>query len=123
MWAFWVSFVIFLAEPRQTLAWWPLPTIDRPRSVEQPAIAGLIDPRPVLERREHPGGGHSLDAVRRRLGRSLGAWSFGMRELLGIEQARAWSGGRLHSSRLKTGLLYRWVPHPMYVGVCGLRLA
>ena len=26
-------------------------------------------------------------------------------------------GGRLHTSRLKTGLLYRWVPHPMYVGV------
>jgi hypothetical protein len=29
MWAFWVSFVIFLAEPRQVLAWWPLPTVDR----------------------------------------------------------------------------------------------
>jgi hypothetical protein len=42
MWAFWVSFVIFLAEPRQVLAWWPLPTIDRPRSVEHPVIAGLI---------------------------------------------------------------------------------
>jgi protein-S-isoprenylcysteine O-methyltransferase Ste14 len=40
-----------------------------------------------------------------------------MRELLGIEQARAWSGGRLHTSRLKTGLLYRWGRHPMYVGV------
>lgn len=47
----------------------------------------------------------------------LGAWSFGMRELLGIEQARACSGVRLQTSRLKTGLLYRWVPHPMYVGV------
>jgi hypothetical protein len=43
MCAFWVSFVIFLAEPHQVLAWWPLPTIDRPRSVEHPAIAGLID--------------------------------------------------------------------------------
>ena len=35
----------------------------------------------------------------------LGAWSFGMRELLGIEHARAWSHGRLHTSRLKVGLL------------------
>jgi hypothetical protein len=43
MWAFWVSFVIFLAEPRQVLAWWPLPTVDGPRSVEQPVFAGLID--------------------------------------------------------------------------------
>ena len=43
MWALWVSFVIFLAEPRQVLAWWPLPTVDRPRSVEQPVFAGLIN--------------------------------------------------------------------------------
>jgi hypothetical protein len=43
MWAFWLSFVIFLAEPRQVLAWWPLPTVDRPRSVEQPVVAGLIN--------------------------------------------------------------------------------
>jgi hypothetical protein len=43
MWAFWVSFVIFLAEPRQILGWWPLPTVDGPRSVEQPVFAGLID--------------------------------------------------------------------------------
>lgn len=47
----------------------------------------------------------------------LGAWSFGMRELLGVEQARAWSRGRRHASRLKTGLLYRWLRHPMYAGV------
>ena len=43
MWGFWVSFVIFLAEPRQVLTWWPLPTIDRTASVEHPAVAALID--------------------------------------------------------------------------------
>jgi protein-S-isoprenylcysteine O-methyltransferase Ste14 len=47
----------------------------------------------------------------------LGAWSFGMRELLGLKQVRAWTEGRPHASRLKTGLLYRWLRHPMYVGV------
>ena len=47
----------------------------------------------------------------------LGAWSFGMRDLLGIEQVRAWSEGRPNAPRLKTGLLYRWLRHPMYVGV------
>jgi protein-S-isoprenylcysteine O-methyltransferase Ste14 len=47
----------------------------------------------------------------------LGAWSFGIRELLGIEQVRAWSAGRTHAPRLKTGFLYRWLRHPMYVGV------
>jgi protein-S-isoprenylcysteine O-methyltransferase Ste14 len=170
--AFWVSFVIFLAEPRQVLAWWPLPTIDGPRSVEHPAIAGLIDlalvslfglqhsimARPWFKQRvmrrmpsgvERPTYVHSAnlalfivilfwqpipvqfwncedtpaeDILWTLFAAGwiilfLGAWSFGMRDLLGIEQARAWSGGRLHTSRLKTGLLYRWVPHPMYVGV------
>ena len=43
MWAFWVSFVIFLAEPRQVLAWWPLPTVDRSDSLANPAFAALID--------------------------------------------------------------------------------
>lgn len=47
----------------------------------------------------------------------LGAWSFGMRDLLGIQQVKAWSDGRVHEQRLKTGLLYRWLRHPMYVGV------
>ena len=28
MWAFWASFVIFLAEPRWAPALWPLPTVD-----------------------------------------------------------------------------------------------
>jgi hypothetical protein len=43
MWAFWVSFVIFLAEPRQVVAWWPLPTIDRVASCRQPVLAACID--------------------------------------------------------------------------------
>ena len=47
----------------------------------------------------------------------LGAWSFGILDLLGIEQVRAWREGRRHAPRLKTGFLYRWLRHPMYVGV------
>jgi methanethiol S-methyltransferase len=47
----------------------------------------------------------------------VGAWSFGIRDLLGVAQARAWSEGRPHTSQLKTGFIYRWLRHPMYVGV------
>lgn len=48
----------------------------------------------------------------------LGALSFGIFELLGVEQMRAWYRGQpAPAPRLKTGLLYRLVPHPMYVGV------
>jgi methanethiol S-methyltransferase len=47
----------------------------------------------------------------------LGAWSFGIRDLLGIEQVTAWREGRPQVRALKTGLLYRWLRHPMYVGV------
>jgi hypothetical protein len=43
MWAFWVSFVIFLSEPRQVLTWWPLPTIDRSSPVQPPFVAALVD--------------------------------------------------------------------------------
>jgi methanethiol S-methyltransferase len=43
MWAFWVSFVVFLAEPRQVLAWWPLPTVDHSESLAHPAFAALVD--------------------------------------------------------------------------------
>jgi protein-S-isoprenylcysteine O-methyltransferase Ste14 len=172
MWAFWVSFIIFLAEPRQVLAWWPLPTVDRSPALENHAIAAFIDlglvalfgmqhsvmarPRfkqwimnrigPGTERATYV---HMANAalfllvlcwqpipieiwnVRLSVARDalwflfsmgwivlfLGAWSFGMRELLGIEQAEAWRQGRTHSARLKTRLLYRWLRHPMYVGV------
>jgi protein-S-isoprenylcysteine O-methyltransferase Ste14 len=47
----------------------------------------------------------------------LGAWSFGILDLLGIEHVIAWREGRRHAPRLKTGFLYRWLRHPMYVGV------
>ena len=172
MWAFWVSFVIFLAEPRQVLGWWPLPTIDHVGSARHPLAAAFIDlalialfgaqhsvmARPWFKQ-------HVLRLVPEGLERStyvhaanaalfililfwqpiplqvwdvgdgpardglwalfvtgwvllfLGAWSFGMRELLGLEQARAWREGRRHAARLKTRLLYGWLRHPMYVGV------
>lgn len=48
----------------------------------------------------------------------FGALSFGVFDLLGIEQMRLWYRGLPPPApRLKTGLLYRWLPHPMYVGV------
>ena len=48
----------------------------------------------------------------------LGALSFGIRDLLGIRQMQAWmQGTRALAPRLKTGLLYSWLRHPMYVGV------
>jgi protein-S-isoprenylcysteine O-methyltransferase Ste14 len=48
----------------------------------------------------------------------LGALSFGIFDLLGIAQMRAWHRGLPPPTpSLKTGRLYRWLPHPMYVGV------
>jgi methanethiol S-methyltransferase len=48
----------------------------------------------------------------------LGARSFGILDLLGIEQMRGWCRDDWpRPPRLKTGLLYRWLRHPMYVGV------
>jgi protein-S-isoprenylcysteine O-methyltransferase Ste14 len=48
----------------------------------------------------------------------LGARSFGLLDLLGVEQMRRWSNGQApRQPRLKTGLLYRFLRHPMYVGV------
>jgi protein-S-isoprenylcysteine O-methyltransferase Ste14 len=48
----------------------------------------------------------------------MGAWSFGIGELLGLAQMRAWTEGRpVREPGLKTGWLYRWLRHPMYVGV------
>ena len=45
MWAFWVSFIIFLAEPRQLLSWWPLPTIDKGDASLHQAPATEVGPR------------------------------------------------------------------------------
>ena len=48
----------------------------------------------------------------------FGALSFGIYDLLGITQMRAWSDGApTPSPRLKTGMLYHVFRHPMYVGV------
>jgi methanethiol S-methyltransferase len=47
-----------------------------------------------------------------------GAWSFGIGDLLGVDQMRRWcKGEHPHEPALKTGVLYRWLRHPMYVGV------
>ena len=35
MWAFWVCFVVFLASPRQWLAFWPLPMVDHGKERER----------------------------------------------------------------------------------------
>lgn len=48
----------------------------------------------------------------------VGAFSFGIFELLGLKQMRAWYQGRRECPfELKTGRIYRWLSHPMYVGV------
>ena len=48
----------------------------------------------------------------------FGAWSFGIFDLLGLSQMRAWASGKsAQQPPLKIGLLYRWLRHPMYVGV------
>jgi methanethiol S-methyltransferase len=172
MWAFWVSFVIFLAEPRQILTWWPLPTVDNTDSAAHPALAAIVDvalvmlfglqhsvmARPwfkqqVMARMPEPLQRvtyvHMANAalflvilmwqpihielwdLNETPAREvlwllfaagwlilfLGAWSFGINELLGIDQVMAWRDGARHTPRLKTGFLYRWLRHPMYVGV------
>lgn len=172
MWAFWVSFVVFLAEPRQLLSWWPLPTIDQAESPLHPLAAALINLglialfgvqhsvmarpwfkkkvmrmpgaferctyvhmanialfalilfwQPVPQQLWDVGNGVIRDVVWILFALGwmillLGAWSFGIRDLLGVEQMRAWAhGGVVSQPRLKTGWLYRWLRHPMYVGV------
>jgi hypothetical protein len=160
MWAFWVSFVIFLAEPRLIVAWWPLPTVDQGDSLLHPLAAALIDlglialfglqhsvmARPWFKKQvmpaafercsyvhmanlalfalilfwqplPHPlwdlGNGWMRDAAWTLFAVGwgilfLGAWSFGTRDLLGVEQMRVWVlGTPAPQPRLKTGWLYR----------------
>ena len=171
MWAFWVSFVVFLAAPRVVLSFWPLPTIDH-GSLRPPLVAALIDlslialfgaqhslmARPWFKRHLlavpaaferctyvhaanlalfllilcwqpianpvwHVRNAAAADALWAVFASGwimlfLGAWSFGIRELLGISQMQAWAEARpLFGPRLKTGRLYRWLRHPMYIGV------
>lgn len=173
MWIFWICFVIFLAQPRQILPYWPLPTVDEAGALLHPVLAALVDlllivlfglqhslmARPWFKQRC----ASSLPAAFERstyvhtanlalfvliifwqpipyvlwkvpeglwhdafwavfiLGwiiLFLGAHSFGILDLLGIEQMRSWiNNERPRPPGLKTGLLYRWLRHPMYVGV------
>jgi methanethiol S-methyltransferase len=47
-----------------------------------------------------------------------GAWSFGLADLLGLTAIRSWYRGRPPPPlRLKTQWLYKWLRHPMYVGL------
>jgi len=173
MWAFWVSFVVFLASPRRLVDVWPLPTVDHGGWFQHPLAAALVDlglvalfglqhsvmarpwfksqimaPMPAaFERCTYVHAANlalfaliifwqPIPAVIWHIENGLlegivwllfaagwvilflGAWSFGMRELLGLEQMQAWAGGRVSPQpRLKTGWLYRWLRHPMYVGV------
>jgi len=173
MWGFWVSFVIFLTEPRGLMSWWPLPTVDRAGAPSDPLLAAIVDlglvalfglqhsvmARPWCKERvmrRMPGPFERCTYVHManlalftlilfwqpipidvwRIDHKppqqmlwvlfaggwvilfLGAWSFGIGELLGLEQMRAWQEGRSPPGpRLKTGRLYRWLRHPMYVGV------
>ena len=173
MWAFWVSFVIFLAQPKALLAWWPLPTVDRGGWIENELAAAAIDlvlialfglqhsvmarpwfkawwaantppaferctyvhmanialfalilfwqPLPIVLWEISAGGVREAVWALFALGWVIllaGGWSFGMSELLGLDQMRRWASGRPPKQPgLKTGQLYQWVRHPMYVGV------
>jgi hypothetical protein len=170
MWTFWVSFVLFLAEPRHILSFWPLPTVDHAPSLRHPLLAAVIDlslialfgaqhsvmARPWFKRRllaipaafERSTYVHAANLAlfllilcwqpipspvwHIRDGAAalwllfvagwtilfFGAWSFGIRDLLGISHMQSWVEGRPPiGPRLKTGWLYRWLRHPMYIGV------
>ena len=172
MWAFWICFIIFLANPRWAAAHWPLPTVEIGGLSLHPALACVIDlalialfglQHSVMARpwfKTHVMGRmpaaferctfvHAANLalfalivfwqpipieiwdadppLRQILWVAFaagwlillfGALSFGIFDLLGIEQMRAWYRGMPPPGpRLKTGLLYRWLPHPMYVGV------
>jgi methanethiol S-methyltransferase len=172
MWAFWVCFVVFLANPAMLVRFWPLPTVDQGGALASPLLAALVDlalialfglqhslmarpwfkaswaaANPAFERctfmhmanlalfalivfwqpipieiwslpRGIP---HGAVWALFALGWIIlfaGAWSFGIFDLLGIDQMRRWCQGRPPAAnRLKTGWLYARLRHPMYVGV------
>src|ERR1043165_4961958 len=43
MWGFWISFVVFLADPPWGAKSWPLPTVDRGGAIDHHSLAALID--------------------------------------------------------------------------------
>jgi methanethiol S-methyltransferase len=43
MWAFWISFVVFLAQPQKILPYWSLPTVDQGGALLHPVLAALVD--------------------------------------------------------------------------------
>jgi methanethiol S-methyltransferase len=174
MWAFWISFVVFLASPRRLASVWPLPMVDRGGFFDPSGwLAALIDlglitlfglqhslmarpwfkasvmasmppafvrctyvhlanvalfalivlwqPIPIELWRVGAGVLKDLLWIAFAAGwiiLFLGAWSFGIADLLGLTQMQAWVQGRQDDrQRLRTGWLYRWLRHPMYVGV------
>jgi hypothetical protein len=171
MWAFWINFVVFLADPRWAARLWPLPTIDSPASTIHPILAVGADAalialfglqHSLMARPWFKGRMQAMPEVFQRctyvhaanivlfalivlwqpipvvvwtastplrellsvlfvagwIILFLGALSFGIRNLLGVRQMQAWAhGDRSPPEQLKTSLLYRWVRHPMYVGV------
>jgi protein-S-isoprenylcysteine O-methyltransferase Ste14 len=172
MWAVWICFVVFLAAPRQWLAFWPLPIVDHGGTLSGPfaalvdlglvmlfglqhsvmarpwfkeRIVGRLPPpferctyvhmanlalfalialwQPIPSEVWNVGSVFAREAMWALFAIGwiilfLGAWSFGIRDLLGIRQMQAWAHGEPQPRRqLKTGWLYRWLRHPMYVGV------
>ena len=172
MWLFWICFVVFLAEPRPMVRWWPLPIIDDEPSSLHTGIAALVDialialfglqhslmARPWFKQAvmrmpapferctyvhmanialfililgwqplTQPAWTIDNDIARIMIWSLfaigwlilfLGAWSFGIRDLLGITRMQAWVYERkVPPPRMKTGFLYRYLAHPMYVGV------
>ena len=173
MWAFWVSFVIFLSSPRAVTSWWPLPTVNDGGWTETVLGAAALDVMlialfglqhslmarpwvkswwaahvpPAFERCTfvHMANlalfaliifwqpipivlWHVTTDVLRDLIWAVfalgwvilyaGGWSFGMSDLLGLNQMRRWAQGLPpREPGLKTSQLYKWIRHPMYVGV------
>jgi protein-S-isoprenylcysteine O-methyltransferase Ste14 len=172
MWAFWVAFVLFLANAPRLRAPWLDPSVDV-GSAFTPPLAALVDlalialfglqhslmarPKlkarwasalpPALVRATYVHAANAALIVLILLWQPIpivlwhvdqpllrdalwvlfalgwitllwGAISFGLGELLGLSQVWAWFRGRPPPPlRLKTGGLYRWLRHPMYVGV------
>jgi methanethiol S-methyltransferase len=171
MWAFWLCFVVFLANPRWVAGHWPLPTIDGSAGTIHPVRAVMVDvalialfglqhslmarpwfkarilrpmpeafqrctyvhaanialfmlilfwqPIPVVIWKAEPPLREflSMGFVAGWIILFLGALSFGIRNLLGVRQMRAWARGhRSPPEQLKTSLLAIWATPHMTIG-------